>query len=341
MITIIEAGTNDYGTDDMTHKTQIIYKLDGRGGAVEVPPQELAAPADAQQGQPIFWLNLDITHPGARHILKDQAGLDHFAINALLADETRPRVVKHGNGLIAILRGVNLNPGAEPDDMVAVRIWVDEHRIITTRRRNLQSLVDLHEMLQKGDGPATTSEFLTRLADRLVIRIGTMIDTIEDNIADLEELSLTDEIEHLRSNLIGFRRETVGLRRYLAPMREALIQLQNETIPWFSQDIRLRIREIADRLVRLVEDLDLIRDRSALIHEELTARLSDQFNKRLYLLSIVAAIFLPLSFLTGLLGINVGGIPGSDYKWAFTIFVGFLAVIVIFLLGYFKKRKWL
>ena len=85
----------------------------------------------------------------------------------------------------------------------------------------------------------------------------------------------------------------------------------------------------------------MIRERGALIHEELTAKLSDHLNKRLYLLSIVAAIFLPLSFFTGLLGINVGGIPGTDYDWAFALFVGFLLVIVIAQFWFFKTRKWL
>lgn len=323
----------------MSEKTHHnIFLLDGLGSAT---PVALESKTDQPPESGLLWFNLDINHPDARKILKHRAGLDAFTIAALTEDETRPRVFTHGDGLIAILRGVNLNPGAEPDDMVSVRIWIDQNRIVTTRKRNLQSLNDIQEALQSHTGPVSAADFLSTLTNRLIYHIGSLTVSIEDSIAGLEELSLTDETAQLRTELIRFRRATVGLRRYLAPMREALVHLQNERINWFTEENRLRFREVADRIVRIVEDMDMIRERGALIHEELTAKLSDQLNKRLYLLSIVAAIFLPLSFFTGLLGINIGGIPGANNPWAFYIFIGLLLVIVIGQFWYFKTRKWL
>jgi zinc transporter len=109
---------------------------------------------------------------------------------------------------------------------------------------------------------------------------------------------------------------------------------------WFGELDRLRLREIYDRQVRLVEDLDSVRERLGVIHEELVSRLSDQLNKRMYVLSIVAALFLPLSFLTGLLGINVAGIPGEDYPHAFWVFTGMLVVLIAFQMWFFVRKKW-
>ena len=101
------------------------------------------------------------------------------------------------------------------------------------------------------------------------------------------------------------------------------------------------IREIAERTSRFVEDIDAAKDRAAITQEELNSRLSEQMNKAMYVLSIVAAIFLPLGLLTGLLGINVGGIPGAENKWAFmgvTLLLIGLATLLILL---FKRIKWL
>ena len=102
-----------------------------------------------------------------------------------------------------------------------------------------------------------------------------------------------------------------------------------------------RIREIAERTTRFVEDIDSARDRAAIAHEELNNRLSEQMNKAMYTLSIVAAIFLPLGLLTGLLGINVGGIPGTESHWAFGIVSFVLVGIAAVLIWIFKRMKWL
>ena len=97
---------------------------------------------------------------------------------------------------------------------------------------------------------------------------------------------------------------------------------------------------MSDRLIRHIEDLDAVRERAAVTQEELLSRLSDQINTRMYVLSVVAAIFLPLGFLTGLLGINVGGIPGTENPWAFLIFLLFIIVIFVGQMLWFRSKKW-
>jgi len=97
---------------------------------------------------------------------------------------------------------------------------------------------------------------------------------------------------------------------------------------------------LTDRMTRYIEDLDEARDRASVTHEELLNRLAELTNRRMYLLTMIAAIFLPLSFITGLLGINVGGIPGARNNHAFLVVVGLLAVISAVQWIYFHWRKW-
>jgi zinc transporter len=131
------------------------------------------------------------------------------------------------------------------------------------------------------------------------------------------------------------------LRRYLAPQREAMARLYNERVPWLNDMDRMRLREVADSTTRYIEDLDASRERAIVIQEELMSRISEQMDKRMYVLSMVAAIFLPLGFLTGLLGINVGGIPGAEYKGSFYIFCGILISVSVMQIYIFKKLKWM
>ncbi|MDH3527069.1 MAG: hypothetical protein OEM43_06160 [Gammaproteobacteria bacterium] len=104
--------------------------------------------------------------------------------------------------------------------------------------------------------------------------------------------------------------------------------------------MRMRIRELTDRMTRFIEDLDEARDRASVTHEELQNRLAELTNRRMYLLTMIAAIFLPLSFLTGLLGINVGGIPGSDFPAAFAIVVVLMVLVGAGQWLFFRWRKW-
>ena len=114
-----------------------------------------------------------------------------------------------------------------------------------------------------------------------------------------------------------------------------------ERIDWLSDTDRSRLRESADRTTRFVEELDLVRERAIVIQEDLSSRLSEKMDRTMYVLSIVSAIFLPLGFLTGLLGINIGGIPGADYGGAFFVFCALLVGIVGFQIWLFKSKKWM
>jgi len=148
-------------------------------------------------------------------------------------------------------------------------------------------------------------------------------------------------VAELRPHLAKIRRQIVGQRRYIAPQRDVLMRLQNERQDWLDDKAKSRIRELMERTARFVEDLDFARDRAAIIQEELNNRLSEQMNKAMYVLSIVAVIFLPLTLLTGLLGINVGGIPGAENKWAFLFVSLLLVVVALLLIGLFRRIKWL
>lgn len=311
--------------------------LDGRGGARRVGWDVVTAWAPSNGA---LWVHLDYTAPRAQRWLRDAAGLDPIVADALTTEETRPRSTAVGDGLLIALRGINFNPGAEPDDMVAVRLWVDVSRMISTRRRKVMSVFDLAQELERGTGAGGTADLLVDLIDRLVWRMNDTVESLEDQVATLEDRVVESGGSALRTELADLRRQVITLRRYLSPQRDALAQLTVEKVTWLDAGSRMRLREVSDRLIRHIEDLDAVRDRGAVAQEELQSRLSEQINRRMYVLSIVAAVFLPLGFLTGLLGVNVGGIPGADNPQAFLEFAGLLAVLLAIQVALFRWMNW-
>lgn len=289
----------------------------------------------------VLWLHLDYTAQDVISWLTHESQLDELVIKALLSEETRPRCDPVGKGLLISLRGINHDPDSDDEDMVSLRLYVDSTRMITTRQRVVRSTSDIAARLENGTGPIDSGDLVTTLAERLIVRMSQVVSDLEENVDVLEEELLENAELSLRGQLMLLRRKAILLRRYLGPQREALHRLYTDRIEWFSHDNRMQLRETVDQLTRYVEELDSVRERTAVAYEELSSRLTDQLNSRMYLLSIITGVFLPLSFITGLLGINVGGIPLASSAWGFAIVAALLTLTAIVELIFFKRQHWL
>ncbi len=285
------------------------------------------------------WVHLDRTSEETEPWLRDAANLDELAIEALLQEETRPRCVSIGNGLLVILRGVNLNVGADPEDMVSIRLWIDEKRVISLRHRRLMAVQDVRDNIERGEVPSSPGALLVEIAGFMIDRMGAALDDLNDAVDQVEEDVLDAPGHELRSKLSRLRRQAISLRRFLSPQREVFTRLHADRTGIFGESERGHLREITDRLTRYIEELDSARDRATVTQEELGGRISDQMNKNMYVLSIVAGIFLPLGLLTGLLGINVGGLPGTQNEWAFAIVCVILVALTLVVLWLFRKMR--
>jgi len=314
------------------------YLLDGQGSARVLDAEALSK---WQPDDGVLWVHLNYKDAQSCEWLNQSSGLDSLTVEALLAEETRPRVTPLQGGLLILLRGVNLHPEAEPEDMVSVRVWINKNQIFTSQKRELLSVIDINDQLVAGLGPVDAASFIVDLVDRLIARISDIIDELEDKVDDLEEQLLSGNSRSLRSDLADLRRQAIAIRRYLAPQREALSRLIVERASWLDDTATFKLREANDRLIRNIEDIDALRERASVTQEELQNRLSEQLNNRMYVLSVVAAIFLPLGFVTGLLGVNVGGIPGGDNPNAFLILVVSLVAVVGLLMVFFRFKKWM
>jgi len=294
-----------------------------------------------QPGEGLLWVHLDRTDEQAKSWLKNESGLDPLVAESLLAEETRPRALEMEGNLLVNLRGVNLNPNADPDDMVSLRLWLEPGRVVTSRHRPLMAISDLRGRIAQGRGPQNTGDFLVEVAGRLVDRMSPVIEALDEAGDELEDQLLTGESKEIRTTLAELRRQAIGLRRYLSPQREAMSRILGEPVPWLDARHKARLRETSDRVLRYVEDLDAIRERAAVIQDEVANRVSESINRNMYMLAIVATIMLPLGLITGLLGVNVDGLPfAQNAPWAFGAVTVLLVVLVWLEVVIMRRLKW-
>ena len=314
------------------------YAIDGAGKGHVLSVGNIS---NTIQSDDLVWVHLDANHPETRKWLEQEVSyLDHIIIDALLADETRPRIMEFESGALMILRGVNLNKGEEPDDMVSIRLWIDAKRIISIQRRPLKATKDIQNLLLSGKGPKNSGDFIAMLSSRLFERMEPIFSDLDENLDDVEERVMEAPDTKERQEITTIRKQAILYRRYIAPQRDVIAHLRTSDQLWLNQFHKRRLQESYDRVVRYVEDLDTIRERAQIVKDELSNALADKMNKNMYVLSVIAAVFLPLGFFTGLMGINIGGMPGVDNDNAFWIFSAILTVVVILQIIIFKKLKW-
>ena len=315
--------------------------LDGRGGCRDLGWSDVEA---WQPGAGVLWIHVERDDPRAQAWMRERSGIDPLIVESLLAEESRPRVETVEDGLLVVLRGVNRRQGEDPIDLVPLHVWGDADRVISLRDKDhyLMALRDIRETLTEGHGVLTAGQLFALIADKVVKYVEPLIEELEDQVDALDEGRLTKQhAGDTRTKLNRIRRSAVSLRRYLAPQREALFRLQAASTSWFSERDRIQIREVTDKVLRHVESLDSIRDRTTLLQEELTAEMSERIASNSHRLTAIAALLLPPSLLAGMLGANIGGIPGTDDPWAFVVLCFLVVVIFPLELWVLRRLGWL
>lgn len=287
------------------------------------------------------WIHLNRSDPEVKKWLIRDPDIDETVTDSLLADDTRPRATPHEEGVLLNLRGINLNPEGDPEDMVSMRLWIEPHRIVTVQNRNLRAIKSIQEQFVKKRAPRTPGDFVADLSIHLVTNMSPTIVELNDKVDDLEEQVLDKDGSSLRTGLAELRRTAIMLRRYLAPQRDALNTLALQNLEWITERDRLRLREGGDQTTRVTEELEAVRERAAIVYDQLVDKRAEEMNRTMLVLAVVTAVFLPLGLIAGMMGMNVGGMPLLESPIGFWVTVGVIALIGMLTVGVFKLMKWM
>jgi zinc transporter len=303
------------------------------GTATSAPDTSVVAPENAVYR----WLHFDLAEPELARWCATQ--LPPMAARSLLAAKTRPRVDDQDNGLVLTLRGINLNEGAELTDMVSLRMWVTPRLVVTVRRMRMFAMDDLRHDIESGDAPAIPARMIARIIENIVDRIETVSVNLEEQADRMEELVYDQHVLQL-PELAPLHRTVIKLRRHIGPLSDALDGLARMNTQVIPPELRHRLRDTANRVTRSVEEVVEVRDRVQTLTSHLDLANSARLGRNGYVLSVIAAIFLPLGFLTGLFGVNVAGLPGTAYPHAFAVLCGAMVVLALAIYLLLRWIRW-
>ncbi len=304
-------------------------------GKVESPPLKQALGRRAG----LAWIHLTTNDERAKLWLGGEAGLSPYVIEALTATETRPRCDAVGAGVVINLRGLSSEELATSDLLASIRIYALGGCVFSVTRKALNALhpvrelIEAGKLLDPGDLIAALSQAITEELDPVVADLGDSLDDCEEQITSGHAFELRRMVNRARS-------QAIGLRRFLNHQRAALEKLAAMPNDWLGDDDRLHLSAAADRAARMAEELESIRERAALVHETLTDLRAEQIDQRSLIIAVAAMVFLPLTFITGLLGMNVAGIPYAHEPWAFWGVFWLCVVMAVAIAFYFIRRHW-
>lgn len=333
MLVSVEVGSNASHPPPSRRRGFVL--VSGPAGVRELKPGETVDQSD----DAFTWEHLDLVD-GDDDGLLQRRDLPEVVLAALLASETRPRCEWIGDGALLNLRGPELHGASESDLLVSIRAWVRSQTVISASRRSLAATSRVMQAMREGlltDPGDLVAAYAREISTDLDPVIASLSDAVDDCESDLEE----SHLYQLRRSITKTRSEAIAHRRFVVPNRDALLALAEAQVEWLSDDDRLHVREAADRFARMAEELEAIRERSALLHEQLTDLRAELIDRRSLMIAVVAFIFLPITFITGLLGMNVSGIPFAHAPWAFWGVFGLCAAVGLVVLAWFGMEHWL
>jgi zinc transporter len=297
---------------------------------LKLPPVDRSRPC---------WLHFSVADLRVRRWLEERSGLTAGTVEALLEPEPRAHLELGEDGLLAVLYDLHHDFDRDPEGFGTIRIHVDGHRMISLRRQRLQTVDRLRRDLTKGAAEAETPATLFhRFLDQLAATVGSVVAKMSDLVDTAEDEILAGRYQQQGSTLGRIRRGIARLRRHLNANRSALAVLRGR-LPPSIEPARADLHDALGRLETVAQDLELVQERTRLLQEEIAGRLSEATNRNLEVLSLVTTALLPITLITGVFGMNVGGLPGvgdpHGFRWVMTLILIAITVVLVVLM-----RRW-
>jgi magnesium transporter len=291
----------------------------------------------------VLWVDLMAPGKAERQLLSEGFGFHPLAVEDAVSALQFPKIETYPGYLYVVLHGIDAKPQDTQFTTRDVDFFLGRNYLVTVHDGDSRSINTIREMCTRHDhilkeGPVA---LMHRIVDRMIDNYRPVFEEIEARVGRLEEDAFAGH-ERLSRRVMRLKRDVASMRRVLVPQRDAIGRLARREFPMISDEMTYRFRDVYDHVVRLTEEAILFQDRITGIFEVNLSSVSNRLNQVMKLLTVMSTIFLPLTVLTGMWGMNItiphfpGG-PDVQFWWIF----GLMFVICLAMLVFFRRNKWL
>jgi len=335
-----DAAASWYGSDEAGLVCGYLFSPAGRGQPLaSAEASAWLHDAASRKEREFIWLHFNAANVAAEKWLKDHLDLPDAFFEAL-HEGARSTRIEHADGaLVAVLNDVIYDfTFTESSQVSTLWLSVDENRLVSIRNQPLRSLDRLRMAVKAGESfPSPLALVMHLVGDQAEVLVQIVRKTTV-KVDGIEDTFLSGRLELKRAGLGGLRRDLVRLQRLLAPEPAALFRLLNRPPAWMHEPEIVELREASEEFSVAIRDMTGLEERIKLLQEEIAARIIEQTNKSVFVLTAVTVLALPINIISGLLGMNVGGLPLAQHANGFWIVVALVSCFTV-LAGWILYRN--
>lgn len=290
------------------------------------------------------WINVDGLHDIAIiEVIGARFGLHPLTLEDIVNTGHRPKAEEFDTYFLVIMKMLGDPPPGEAIPSEQLSLIIRDRLLITFQEKTGDQFGPVRERIQNGKGRIrrTGIDYLAyALMDTVVDHYYHILEEIGDDIERLEDALLENPAGDQLQRIHELKRESVYMRKQVWPLRDIIAGLTRDESEFISEETRLFIRDIQDHTVQVVEIIDSYREMLTALLDLYMSGISNKMNEVMKVLTIIATIFIPVTFVAGIYGMNFKHIPELEWPWGYGFAWAVMAAIVLLMVGYFKKKKW-
>lgn len=294
---------------------------------------------------PVTWVNVDGLHDvDVFEKIGDRFGFNRLALEDVLSTHQRPKVEDYRDHFLFVIKMLSFDANTETVVAEQCSFLVGKTYIFSFQERRGDVFEPVRERLREGRvriRSRGTDYLLYALVDAIVDNYFRILEEIGDRVEEIEETVLTDPTIESMRRIHALRREMLVVRRAIWPLREALGQLYRGEIPNVTEETALFFRDVYDHAVQVIDTAETLREVLSGAMDLYMSGVSNRMNEVMKVLTIIATIFIPLSFFAGLYGMNFEYMPELGVRWAYPALLSFMLLVALGMLWFFRRKEWI
>ncbi len=271
-------------------------------------------------------------------------GIHHLFLEDILNTAQRPKMEDLGDGLFIVMKAITLNDADDTTAAEQISFILGKNYVISLQEGNADIFKPVRSRLRsakgriRGLGP---DYLLYALMDTVVDHYFSVLEVVGERIEVLEDELLTDHARETLPRMHRLRRELLTLKKVAWPLREVISAMLRSETGLIRQATQFYIRDLYDHIIQVVDSLENYRELTSALLEVYLSSVSNRMNEVMKVLTIIATIFIPITFIAGVYGMNFEFMPELKWRWGYALVWGVMIAMIITMLGYFRKKKWL
>lgn len=293
----------------------------------------------------VTWINVNGIHDvGLIGKLGKHLGLHPLTLENIVNTEQRPKTEEFPDYIYTVLKMISLDEESKRMEIEHVSLILGKNYVLSFQEKEGDVFNPVRERLKNAIGRIRTmkSDYLAySLMDAVVDNYFLTVERIGDRIEDLDDQILTEPEPGNMQELHHLKRDILYLRKIVWPLREEVGRLDKSESPLIHPETKVFFRDLYDHTIQVIDIVETFRDILGGMHDTYLSSVSNRMNEIMKMLTIFATIFIPLTFITGVYGMNFEFMPELKWHWGYFLVLGLMLVLGLVIVRYFRKKKWL